>query len=85
MSKAFTKEQDTAIIEGLPNRPISEHPNDVTAQGADQIDAKLAAWRDTYRSAESQRPYGLGCGLSRYTPLVLAKSHCSYRPASRKS
>ena len=39
MSRAFTKEPDEGeAVEDLPDRPISEHPNLVTAQGLAQIE-----------------------------------------------
>ena len=44
MSRAFVKEQDDAVEE-LPERSISEHPNDVTPEGAARIDAELGAAR----------------------------------------
>jgi hypothetical protein len=34
VSRAFVKEQDGDAVEELPDRPISEHPNDVTPEGA---------------------------------------------------
>jgi transcription elongation GreA/GreB family factor len=40
MSRAFVKETDD--VELLPERPVSSHPNYVTAQGLAQIDAALA-------------------------------------------
>ena len=40
MSRAFVKEQDTEAVEELPDRPVSEHPNDVTPEGAAQIDGQ---------------------------------------------
>ena len=39
MSRAFVKEQDGHAVEELPDRPISEHRNDVTREGARHIDA----------------------------------------------
>jgi transcription elongation GreA/GreB family factor len=43
MSRAFTKEPDEGeALEDLPDRPISEHPNLVTAQGLAQIEDALA-------------------------------------------
>lgn len=39
MSRAFVKEQDGHAVEELPDRPISEHRNDVTPEGARHIDA----------------------------------------------
>ena len=43
MSRAFVKELDTEYLEELPERPVSEHPNDVTAGGLAQIEHALAA------------------------------------------
>jgi transcription elongation GreA/GreB family factor len=53
MSRAFVREQDIAAVEELPDRPISEHPNDVTPEGATQIDAELAAARTAYVAAQT--------------------------------
>ena len=39
MSRAFVKETDD--VEALPDRPVSEHPNYVTAAGLALIDAEL--------------------------------------------
>jgi transcription elongation GreA/GreB family factor len=41
MSRAFVKE--TEDVEGLPDRPISDLPNGVTAEGLRQIEEALAA------------------------------------------
>ena len=41
MSRAFVKE-DAGGDEGLPDRPVSTHPNYVTPEGLAQIDAELA-------------------------------------------
>ena len=41
MSRAFVKE-DAGGDEGLPDRPVSPHPNYVTPEGLAQIDAALA-------------------------------------------
>ncbi len=41
MSRAFVKE-DAGGDEALPDRPVSPHPNYVTAEGLAQIDAELA-------------------------------------------
>ena len=46
MSRAFVKEQDVEAFEDLPDRQISELPNDVTAEGMAQIEEALAAsWK----------------------------------------
>jgi transcription elongation GreA/GreB family factor len=52
MSRAFVKEQDIDAVEELPDRPVSEHPNDVTAEGAANIDGELAAARIAYAAAQ---------------------------------
>jgi transcription elongation GreA/GreB family factor len=43
MSRAFVKETDADAALDLPDRPVSEHPNDVTAEGLAQIEAAVAA------------------------------------------
>ena len=52
MSRAFVKEQDVDGFEGLPERPVSEHPNDATPEGATRIDAELANARTAYAVAQ---------------------------------
>ena len=51
MSRAFVKETDDDLE--LPDRPVSEHPNDVTAEGFAQIEASLAASRQAVAHAQS--------------------------------
>jgi transcription elongation GreA/GreB family factor len=54
MSVAFTKEQDLeATAADLPDRPVSQHPNLVTAEGLAAIDAALAEARDAYARAQA--------------------------------
>ena len=54
MSVAFTKEEDSeAAAADLPNRPISPHPNLVTAAGLAQLDAELAKARAAYAAAQA--------------------------------
>ena len=54
MSVAFTKEGDSeAFAADLPDRPISAHPNLVTAEGLAQIEAELASARAAYSAAQS--------------------------------
>ena len=53
MSRAFVREQDTDRPEDLPERPISEHPNDVTETGLAQIDRALAAAGEAYAHAQA--------------------------------
>ena len=53
MSVAFTREEDLeATAAFLPDRPISAHPNLVTASGLAQLDAALAAARAAYNEAK---------------------------------
>lgn len=42
MSRAFVKEREDDGVEELPDRPVSPHPNYVTAQGLARIEAALA-------------------------------------------
>jgi transcription elongation GreA/GreB family factor len=43
MSRAFVKDTDADAVEDLPDRPVSEYPNDVTAEGLAQIEAAVTA------------------------------------------
>ena len=55
MAVAFTREEDyEAQAANLPDRPISPHPNLVTASGLARIEAELAAARAAYAAAQSQ-------------------------------
>ncbi|MEA2953085.1 MAG: hypothetical protein QOJ96_2605 [Alphaproteobacteria bacterium] len=42
MSRAFVKEDAAENFDDLPERPVSEHPNYVTARGLELIEAELA-------------------------------------------
>lgn len=53
MSRAFVREQDADRPEDLPERPISEHPNDVTETGLAQIERALAAAGEAYAHAQA--------------------------------
>ena len=53
MSVAFTKEEDNeAAAAFLPERPISPHPNWVTARGLAELDAALAAAKEAVAAAQ---------------------------------
>src|ERR1700726_4806882 len=52
MSRAFVKEQDVDYVE-LPERPVSEHPNDVTEAGLAQIENALAKASEAYANAQA--------------------------------
>lgn len=55
MSVAFTRENDLeATAADLPDRPISLHPNLVTARGLAAIDAALAEARAAYGAAQTE-------------------------------
>lgn len=55
MSVAFTREEDyESQAADLPDRPISPHPNLVTATGLAAIDAQLALARAAYGAAQQQ-------------------------------
>ena len=55
MAVAFTREEDyEARAADLPDRPISPHPNLVTASGLAAIEAELAAARAAYAAAQAE-------------------------------
>lgn len=55
MAVAFTREEDyEAQAANLPDRPISPHPNLVTASGLAAIEAALAAARAAYSAAQAE-------------------------------
>lgn len=51
MSRAFVKEDDA--VDDLPDRAVSEHPNDVTPDGLRQIEAELASARELHATAQA--------------------------------
>ena len=54
MSVAFTREEDSeAAAANLPDRPISPHPNLVTARGLAELDGALAEARAAYAAAQA--------------------------------
>src|SRR3954462_94759 len=53
MSRAFVKESDADAVEDLPDRPVSDFPNDVTAEGLAQIEAAYAAAQSAHAEAEA--------------------------------
>lgn len=55
MAVAFTREEDyEAQAADLPDRPVSTHPNLVTASGLAAIEEALAAARAAYSSAQAE-------------------------------
>src|ERR1700730_7985548 len=63
MSRAFVKELDTEYLEELPERPVSEHPNDVTATGLAQLEHALAAASEAYAAAHASADPAAGRAL----------------------
>jgi transcription elongation GreA/GreB family factor len=53
MSRALVKEQDADIVEHLPDRLVSDHPNLVTGKGMAQIEAALAEARAAHAEAQA--------------------------------
>jgi len=51
MSRAFVKEDDNGGIEPLPDRPVSPHPNIVTAEGLALIDRTLTDLQERHAAA----------------------------------
>lgn len=59
MSVAFTKEEDSeSAAADLPDRPISPHPNLVTARGLAQLDEELGKARAAYNAAQATGEVG---------------------------
>ncbi len=59
MSVAFTREEDSeSTAAHLPDRPVSPHPNLVTATGLAAIEAALADARAAYAQAQAQGGVG---------------------------
>jgi transcription elongation GreA/GreB family factor len=55
MAVAFTREEDyEAQAADLPDRPVSPHPNLVTASGLAALEAALAAARAAYSAAQAE-------------------------------
>src|SRR3984957_7073607 len=50
MSRAFVRDQDDSI-EDVSDRPVSEHPNDVTEPGMAEIEPPLAGGRAAHATA----------------------------------
>jgi transcription elongation GreA/GreB family factor len=53
MSRAFVKEQDSDLPEVLPDRPVSEHPNDVTQEGLARIESSLEQAEEALANARA--------------------------------
>ena len=53
MSRAFVREADGSEFEDLPDRPVSSHPNLVTAEGLRRIDSEVAGLRQRLADAQA--------------------------------
>ncbi len=79
MSVAFTREEDLeSAAADLPDRPISRHPNLVTARGLAALDAALAEARGAYAAAQSAGDVGAD-----RTPMARATRDLRYYSARR--
>jgi transcription elongation GreA/GreB family factor len=66
MAVAFTREEDyEAQAADLPDRPVSAHPNLVTASGLAAIEVALAAARAAYGHAQTDGQKGAGISADR--------------------
>ena len=81
MSVASTRDADVeSAAADLPDRPISPHPNLVTATGLAALDAALAAARSAYAAAQSASTVGAD-----RTPMARATRDLRYYAARRAS
>jgi transcription elongation GreA/GreB family factor len=81
MAVAFTREEDyEAQAANLPDRPVSQHPNLVTASGLAAIEAELAAARAAYAAAQAEG----GISVDR-TAMARATRDLRYWSARRAS
>ena len=79
MSVAFTREEDyEARAADLPDRPISPHPNLVTAEGLAAIEAALAEAQGAYAAAQAA-----GSVSADRTPMARATRDLRYWSARR--
>jgi malate dehydrogenase (oxaloacetate-decarboxylating)(NADP+) len=87
MSRAFVKESDEELAAGdLPERPLPLHPNYVTPQGLEQLQARVRELQEQHeqlarialKAAEQVRAFGL-------PPKVAFVSHSNYGSSNRES
>jgi transcription elongation GreA/GreB family factor len=63
MSRAFVKETDAAVT--LPDRPVSPHPNYVTREGLNRIEAELERLSADYAGAQAAADRGVLAHVAR--------------------
>src|SRR5256885_7501840 len=85
MSRAFVKEQDVDYLE-MPERPVSEHPNDVTEAGLAQIEDAVAKAGEAYAIAQASADRAALAAAGRelrYWTARRASAHVLPVPADR--
>src|SRR5947199_7022936 len=85
MSRAFVKEQDVDYLE-MPERPVSEHPNDVTEAGLAQIEDAVAEAGEAYAIAQASADRAALAAAGRelrYWTARRASAHVVPAPADR--
>src|SRR5213082_2596915 len=85
MSRAFVKEQDVDYLE-MPERPVSEHPNDVTEAGLAQIEDAVAKAGEAYAIAQASADRAALAAAGRelrYWTARRASAHVVPAPADR--
>lgn len=66
MSRAFVKEQEDAeLFDTLPDRPLSPHPNFVTAEGLAAIESELARAQSEFDAANAAGDRALAAKAAR--------------------
>lgn len=82
MSRAFVREGE-GEFDDLPDRPISDGPNDVTAQGLARIEATVAAGQQALAAAQAAGDRAAIAGASRdlrYWSARRASAHLVAEP-----
>ena len=65
MGSAFVKEEEGGEVVDLADRPVSPHPNFVTAQGLAAIEAELARLQPQYAAAQAASDRGALARIAR--------------------
>jgi hypothetical protein len=80
MSRAFVKDAD--YLGELSERPVSEHPNDVTEAGLAQIEHALAAVSEAYATAQASANRATLAGSSDWSSRALPLGREGSKPAA---
>jgi transcription elongation GreA/GreB family factor len=74
MSRAFVKEPEgEEAFDALPDRPLSPHPNFVTAEGLAAIEAEVARLRQAHAEAKTESDRGKLASLARDLRYYMAR------------